>query len=140
MTYGAKITLGELFDLLYDTVEEEIENKDYKEPHPSCSHYKSIEQMKDDIFCPKCGSKNQVVSYPKPIRQTYYRNSEFNPIKTFKIDKKKVMVNMVTEIYWNRGIKILDNNEEIYINVTATGDDRFENSFVYFHPHYLNLY
>ena len=49
------------------------------------------------------------------------------------------MVDMVTEIYGCRYIEILDKDEKILIEVTATGDDRFENSFVYFHPNYTDF-
>lgn len=129
--------MGELFDFLYEKVEEDVENEKYKEPHPSCSHYSSLEEMSRDIFCPRCGIKNAIVSYPKMVHRTFYRASRFNPIKTKGEDKKQIMNDMVCKIYGSGGIysdrrklEVLDGTDVVSIGITSSCGER--NDFVWF--------
>jgi hypothetical protein len=150
--YGAKVTVGRLFDLLYDEIEDEIENPEYKEPHPSCLHYQTLEEMNHDIFCPKCGTQNKRIEYPRFVQNIYYQASSLhdqyfyeNKLPRVGKNKTELIRVLLRYIYSSGGYNIINfdrklylsarGNEEGYIEITATGDDR-ERSFVWFHKNY----
>jgi hypothetical protein len=141
--YGTSLTIGALFDMLYDKVDRDIPNPSYQPPHPSCDHYQSLEDMLKDVYCPRCGSKNQLITHPKTILETYYTTScvhkmhfSDNNLPESSVNKVELIKALLTKIYNSRYLKVSGGDE---IDVTATGDDRYEDSFVWFHPDYTDI-
>lgn len=67
-TTGVKLTIQELFDLLYDLQIKEIPNPEYKESHISCNHYTIAEVTEKKYnYCPECSNKINIVSYSKTV-------------------------------------------------------------------------
>jgi hypothetical protein len=114
VTACIRLTIQNLFELLYDTIHKEVPNPDYKDSYPSCEHYKSLDEMKDHIFCPKCGNKNHIVSYPKTISVISYAVNDickkYFALNAFEngSSKNELIVSMLNKLIGSKGVWTAD--------------------------------
>lgn len=99
----AKYSLLELFDLVYETVHENIPNPNYHPPRPSCSHYSSVDEMTTP-FCPECGTKNTPIITPVEIIGTTYKLRDTGEI--INSSKLDVLKQFVTKLYKEKAVTI----------------------------------
>lgn len=143
------MTIEELFDLFYDTKQKDVPNPNYKDPHPNykdphpnCEHYKSVNDIGDDLFCPKCGSYNKTVTHPKTLAQSYYTTN--NTYKTYFsengfIETSDSKEELIRNMLWT--IKSTAEDKRLHLNVKHEKIDKIEidaseNGFIWFSSTY----
>lgn len=144
-TAGTCITIGALFDLFYDTKEQEIQNPKYQQPHPSCEHYNTVDDIKGDVFCPKCGKKTEIITYTKTLVQmcyttnakykTYFSANEFIEASN---SKEEIVYDMLKKIKYS-GSEYDDTHMHLRVNYKNVGQiyiDADANKFLWFSRSY----